>query len=336
MNTQLQENFVDSRDAGAIQYLTFRLDGEAFATQISKVREVLEYTKVTRVPRTPGFMRGVINLRGSVVPVIDLRMQFGMPAAKRTVDTCIIILEVNIDEKLTVIGALADSVQEVIELQAEQLSDAPALGTRIDNQFISVMGKLDDGFVMILDLDVIFTLDPALFSNFTHDYNEVESAEFDNEITETKKLEMAAQTVMQTTLNNEEEQGLDSAVGKTPEINIDLDSAIQKHAQWKLKLHTAIKREENLAATEISRDDCCVLGSWLHGEAKLVYSNLDEYHHCLKKHKSFHLEAGRVAQCINDKKFSEAEAMLANGSLYAKASNDVASAIVALRKQMNH
>ncbi len=142
-----------------VQYLTFKLDGESFATEISKVREVLEYTQVTPVPRSPEFMQGVINLRGSVVPVVDLRLQFGMSAAEQTVDSCIIIIEVNIEGTSTVLGALADSVQEVIDLKAEQLEPAPSFGTRIDNDFIQHMGKLEDRFVIVLDMNKVFNLE---------------------------------------------------------------------------------------------------------------------------------------------------------------------------------
>src|SRR5574342_727501 len=99
------------------QYLTFKLGDEVFALDITKVREVLDFTAITKVPRTPDFMRGVINLRGSVVPVVDLRLKFGMKATEKTVNTCIIITEVTVDSETTVLGALADSVQEVIELE---------------------------------------------------------------------------------------------------------------------------------------------------------------------------------------------------------------------------
>ena len=142
-----------------VQYLTFMLDGEAFATDISQVREVLEFTRVTNVPRTPDYMRGVINLRGSVVPVVDLRLQFGMDESEPTIDTCIIIVEVQLDGQSTVLGALADSVQEVIEFRREQLEPAPRLGTRIETEFIRAMGKYKDEFVIILDMNRVFSVD---------------------------------------------------------------------------------------------------------------------------------------------------------------------------------
>jgi purine-binding chemotaxis protein CheW len=144
------------------QYLTFRLDHELFAVEIAKVREVLEFSTVTKVPRTPDFMRGVINLRGSVVPVVDLRLKFGLSQTERTVDTCVIIAEVDIDGEPTVLGVLADSVQEVIELDEANILPAPRMGTRIDTSVIRGMGKRDEEFVIILDIDRVFAGDEVL------------------------------------------------------------------------------------------------------------------------------------------------------------------------------
>lgn len=139
------------------QYLTFKLDEEVFALDIRKVREVLEYTSVTKVPQTPAFMRGVINLRGGVVPVVDMRLKFGMEQTENTVNTCIIISEILIDEESTILGALADSVQEVIELEPTQIEPAPRMGTRLKTEFIKGMGKRDGEFIMILDIDKVFS-----------------------------------------------------------------------------------------------------------------------------------------------------------------------------------
>lgn len=139
------------------QYLTFRLCSEVFALDIGKVREVLDFTSVTKVPQTPEFMRGVINLRGSVVPVIDLRLKFGLEATPQTVNTCIIITEIALDGETTVLGALADSVQEVLELEPEQIEPAPRLGTRLRTEFIRGMGKRDEQFLIILDIDKVFS-----------------------------------------------------------------------------------------------------------------------------------------------------------------------------------
>ena len=141
------------------QYLTFKLDEEIFALDISKVREVLDFTTITKVPRTPDFMRGVINLRGSVVPVIDMRLKFGMPVTEKTVNTCIIIVEISLDGETTVLGALADSVQEVMDLEPDQIEPAPKIGTKLRTDFIRGMGKRETNFIMILDIDKVFSSD---------------------------------------------------------------------------------------------------------------------------------------------------------------------------------
>jgi purine-binding chemotaxis protein CheW len=139
------------------QYLTFKLEDEVFALDITKVREVLDFTTVTKVPRTPEFMRGVINLRGSVVPVVDLRLKFGMSKTENTVNTCIIITEVTVDDETTVLGALADSVQEVIDLEADKIEPAPKIGTRLNTEFIKGMGKHNERFIILLDIDKVFS-----------------------------------------------------------------------------------------------------------------------------------------------------------------------------------
>jgi len=139
------------------QYLTFILDGELFALDISKVREVLDYTKITRVPQMPEFMLGVINLRGSVVPVIDMRTKFGMNKVERTVNTCIVIVEVTLDSDNVILGALVDSVQEVFELDPEQIEPPPKIGMRLKTEFIKGMGKKEEKFIIILDIDRIFS-----------------------------------------------------------------------------------------------------------------------------------------------------------------------------------
>lgn len=145
------------------QYLSFNLDEEEFALDISRVREVLDYTKITKVPQAFNFMKGVINLRGSVVPVIDLKEKFGIGTAEKTVLSRIIICEINIDEGLTVIGALADSVQEVMEIEPENIEPVPRIGTRLNTEFLKGMGKREDEFILILDIDKVFSADELFF-----------------------------------------------------------------------------------------------------------------------------------------------------------------------------
>lgn len=141
----------------ATQYLSFTLSEEVYALDISKVREVLDLTSITRVPKTPDFMRGIINLRGSVVPVVDLRLKFGMSETEKTVNTCIIIVETLLDGDTVLIGALADSVQEVFDIDAGQIEPPPKIGTKLEIDFIKGMGKRDDNFIIILNIDKVFS-----------------------------------------------------------------------------------------------------------------------------------------------------------------------------------
>jgi len=141
------------------QYLTFRLGHEVFATDVAKVREVLDMTPITAIPRTPAFMAGVINLRGTVVPVVDLRLCFAMPKTEKTRNTCIVVVEVMLGEEPTVIGALADSVEEVIDLEPDQIEPPPHIGTQVRTEFIRGMGKRETQFIMILDMDRVFSVE---------------------------------------------------------------------------------------------------------------------------------------------------------------------------------
>ncbi len=141
------------------QYLTFTLDEELFAVNIAHIREVLDLTTITRVPRTPEFLKGVINLRGSVIPVVDIRLKIDMLEAEMTVNTSIIIMEITLDGETTIIGALVDSVQEVLDLEYDQIEPPPRFGLRLNTDFIKGMGKRDDQFIIILDVDKTFSID---------------------------------------------------------------------------------------------------------------------------------------------------------------------------------
>lgn len=139
------------------QYLSFKLDEEEFALDIAKVREVLDITRITRVPQTPDYMKGVINLRGSVVPVVDLNRKFRIKDTERTVNTRIIIGEVDLEGGRAVLGVLADAVHEVMELDPEQIEPAPRIGTGLNTEFLKGMGRRNDDFIMILDIDRVFS-----------------------------------------------------------------------------------------------------------------------------------------------------------------------------------
>lgn len=143
-------------------YLTFRLVEETFAASVSSVIEILELTRVTKVPRAPHFMRGVINLRGSVLPVIDTRRKFGLEETEDTVHTCIMVLSVRAGEKNIFIGALVDAVQEVLEIEPERVQAPPAMSVTEKDGFITGMVKMEDHFVMVLDTDKVFSSEEVI------------------------------------------------------------------------------------------------------------------------------------------------------------------------------
>ena len=145
------------------QYLTFLLNKDSYAFNVLKIREVLELVKITRVPRTPKFMAGVINLRGRVVPVIDLRVKFDMEETGNTIDTTIIIVEVDYQEEIIIIGALVDSVKAVVRLEESQLEPPPKIGMNLDLNFIDAIGKKSNDFIIILNVDKIFSVKELSF-----------------------------------------------------------------------------------------------------------------------------------------------------------------------------
>jgi purine-binding chemotaxis protein CheW len=139
------------------QYLTFQLAGEEYAVGILRVKEIIVYGPLTRVPQAPPALRGVINLRGSVVPVIDLAVKFGLPASPLTNRTCIVILEVDLDGEPTVIGIVTDAVDQVIELLDDDILPVPAFGTQARMDFLRGMGKAGAKFVLILEIEKVLT-----------------------------------------------------------------------------------------------------------------------------------------------------------------------------------
>jgi len=140
------------------QYLTFTINNETYALNVINVKEVQEFTTVSKVPRMPDFMRGIINLRGSVVPVVDLKMKFGLGSTEKDIDTSIIVTEVNLEEEMVTMGLLTDSVKEVIEMKEEEIEPTPYIGTKIDTAFIKGMGRKDDEFLIVLDIEKVLTV----------------------------------------------------------------------------------------------------------------------------------------------------------------------------------
>jgi purine-binding chemotaxis protein CheW len=145
-----------------VQYLTFLTAGEEYAVGIVKVSEIVEYEAVTTVPNTPVWIRGVTNLRGRVVPVVDLAAKFGLPHSNISKFSCIIITEVMFQgEKLTM-GVLADSVSQVVELSADEIEATPPFGTRVKTEYLLGMGPLGKKFCLILDIDKVLSADELL------------------------------------------------------------------------------------------------------------------------------------------------------------------------------
>ena len=154
------------------QFLTFRLMNEQYALEVSQVQEVLELQDITHIPGMPSYMRGVINIRGRVVPVVDLRVKLGLPTKETLDDASIIVIEIHDsemadmdggsssgmnDSSIITVGCLADSVQEVTTLEADSMEPPPKMGTSIKSQWIQAIAKREDGFVILLDVDKIFS-----------------------------------------------------------------------------------------------------------------------------------------------------------------------------------
>jgi purine-binding chemotaxis protein CheW len=139
------------------QYLTFFLADEEYAINIQRVKEIIEYTTVTKVPRVPEWIRGVINLRGNVVPVVDLTVRFGLEERPVTKTTCIVIVEIEQDSERTVMGVIADAVNQVIDLSPKDIEEPPAFGTRVRLEYLFGMGKLGKKFALILNIDSVLS-----------------------------------------------------------------------------------------------------------------------------------------------------------------------------------
>lgn len=138
-------------------YLTFKLGDEIFGANVAKVLNILEMTKITKVPKAPAYMKGVINLRGSVLPLIDTRIKFDLGETEYTPNTCILVLDIDLNGEPVHVGALVDSVQEVLEIDDSQIQPPPSIGSKYRSEFIEGMAKINDDFIMLLNMDLIFS-----------------------------------------------------------------------------------------------------------------------------------------------------------------------------------
>jgi len=139
------------------KYLTFRLAQEEYGLEILKVQEIIGIMPVTRVPKMPSFVRGIVNLRGKLIPVLDMREKFGLPRQDDTEKTCFIVVQVKSVDQTLVIGVIVDNVSEVLNVQDSQIEAAPSIGTQMDTDFILGIGKIGDRVVILLDIDKVVT-----------------------------------------------------------------------------------------------------------------------------------------------------------------------------------
>ena len=144
------------------QYLTFFIDGEEYAIGILRVKEIIRYDTITRIPTTPRWIRGVLNLRGLVVPVVDLAAKFGIRESPVTGQTCVVIVETDLDGDRTLMGVVADAVSQVLDLRPEEIGEPPPFGTSIRVDYIVGMGKVGKKFVLILDIDGVLSADELM------------------------------------------------------------------------------------------------------------------------------------------------------------------------------
>ncbi len=139
------------------KYLTFFLEKEEYGIGILKVKEIIGMMPITSVPRTPGYVKGVINLRGKVIPVIDLRMKFDMEPIEYSERTCIIVVEIDSEESTVLIGIVVDAVSEVLNIKENEIEDTPTFGTRLNTEYILGMAKKEDGVKILLNIDKVLS-----------------------------------------------------------------------------------------------------------------------------------------------------------------------------------
>jgi purine-binding chemotaxis protein CheW len=157
MNALVSTGNTAQGTADHTQYLTFMLGGEVFAIGILVIKEIIEYNGLTSVPMMPDFIRGVINLRGAVVPVMDLMARFGKQARAVTKRSCIVIVEIDCGDEQQVIGVIVDAVNAVVEIARSEIEPAPSFGARIQSEFIEGMGKADGGFIILLNVNRVLS-----------------------------------------------------------------------------------------------------------------------------------------------------------------------------------
>ncbi|MFO8085841.1 MAG: chemotaxis protein CheW [Desulfobacterales bacterium] len=150
---EIQENLADL----AGKYLTFNLGDEGYGLEILKVQEIIGMQEITKIPRTPAYVKGVINLRGKVIPVIDLRLKFEMEEKEYTRKTCIIVVQVKREENTLIMGIIVDEVSEVLDISGDRIEAPPSMGTRLETHFILGMAKTESTVKILLDIDNVLS-----------------------------------------------------------------------------------------------------------------------------------------------------------------------------------
>jgi purine-binding chemotaxis protein CheW len=154
----MKENISEDKKMETTEsFLSFKLSEEFFAIRVMRIMEILEVPKITKVPQSPNFLVGVINLRGSVLPVIDTRIKFGLSPVDYSINTCILVLRIVVDDEEVFVGALVDSVSEVFELEASKIKASPTIATRYRTDYIEGMIHMEESFMMVLDINKVFS-----------------------------------------------------------------------------------------------------------------------------------------------------------------------------------
>lgn len=154
-------------------YLSYKVGNETFATNVKNVKEILESDKITKVPHSPSYIMGIINLRGTVLPIVDARIKFGLPKKEGDQSSCVLVLNIELDNEEIILGALVDSVLEVFEIEDSQIIPPPTYGSKYKTEFIAGMFKIQEDFVMLMDMNKVFS--PEEISIVQENSKEIES-----------------------------------------------------------------------------------------------------------------------------------------------------------------
>jgi purine-binding chemotaxis protein CheW len=308
------------------QYLSFALAGSDYAVGILQVKEILQYETVTPVPSVPRSIRGIINLRGAVVPVVDLAVKFGLAAAPVTKRTCIVIVEADLQGERTVLGFVADAVREVLELGPKDVEPPPAFGTQVRVDHLLGMGKPGKGFVLLLDLDRVISADELELGG------QLPGGEANGGASAPVPPPGAEGPPAVASGGGEDAaagsaapggQGAPERSAGTSAAARQVEQAIRAHLQWKVRMKTAIACGKlGVPVQTIRADDACPFGRWLYGEGLQSDAVGGERIALVKKlHKRFHQATANVAELALAGRRTEAERALAEGGSFAAASD---------------